>query len=41
MNYSTFIHKLKQNEIEIDRKILAQLAQEYPSTFKAIAEKVK
>lgn len=41
MNYSTFIHKLKQNNIEIDRKILAQLAKEEPATFKAIAEKVK
>ena len=41
MNYSTFIYKLKQNNIEIDRKILAQLAQEQPTTFKAIVEKVK
>ena len=41
MNYNTFIYKLKQNNIEIDRKILAQLAQEQPTTFKAIVEKVK
>ncbi|MYE38583.1 MAG: 50S ribosomal protein L20 [Candidatus Spechtbacteria bacterium SB0662_bin_43] len=41
MNYSTFIYKLKQNNIEIDRKILAQIAKEQPQTFKEIVEKVK
>ena len=41
MNYSTFVYKLKQNNIEIDRKILAQLAKEHPATFKAVVEKVK
>lgn len=41
MNYSSFIHGLKQNNIELNRKVLADLAMNEPSTFKAIVEKVK
>ncbi len=33
MNYSTFINQLKQNNIELDRKVLAELAREHPETF--------
>ncbi|OGF69927.1 50S ribosomal protein L20 [Candidatus Giovannonibacteria bacterium RIFCSPLOWO2_02_FULL_45_14] len=41
MSYSVFIDKLKKANIELDRKVLAQLAQEYPKAFSALIEKVK
>ncbi len=37
--YSTFINQLKKKHIELDRKILAQMAVEYPNTFKNVVEK--
>lgn len=41
LTYSKFINLLKKKKIEIDRKILAELAQNHPQTFKEIVEKVK
>jgi len=41
ISYSKFINALKKNKIELDRKILAQLAKDYPEIFKKIVEKVK
>ena len=41
LSYSKFIHSLKENKIELDRKILADLAQYHPEIFKRIVEKVK
>jgi len=41
LSYSKFIHGLKQKKIELDRKILAQLAQNQPEIFKKILEKIK
>ena|SRR3989344_948745 len=41
ITYSRFIDRLKKNNIALDRKILASLAQEHPETFKRIIEKVK
>ncbi len=41
LSYSKFIGLLKKNNIALDRKILASLAQENPETFKAIVAKVK
>ena len=41
LSYSKFIHGLKQKRIELDRKILAQLAQNQPEIFKKILEKIK
>jgi large subunit ribosomal protein L20 len=41
LSYSKFIGMLKAKNIEIDRKILAELAAERPETFEAIVEKVK
>jgi large subunit ribosomal protein L20 len=41
MNYSTFIHKLAENNIDLNRKQLADLAMHSPEAFKAIVEKVK
>jgi len=41
LTYSQFINKLKKANIEIDRKILAQLAEKQPEVFGKIVEKVK
>ena len=40
-NYSKFTHGLKINKIELDRKILSELANNYPKIFEKIVEKVK
>lgn len=39
--YSRLIYSLKQNKIELDRKVLSQIAQEDPKTFERIIEKIK
>jgi large subunit ribosomal protein L20 len=41
MSYSAFMGKLKANNIELSRKVLADLAMNHPDAFKAIVEKVK
>jgi len=41
ISYSKFIAGLKKNKIELDRKILSQLAQNHPQIFEKIVEKVK
>lgn len=41
MSYSVFIHKLTENNIDLNRKQLADLAMNNPEAFKAIVEKVK
>ncbi|MBU0649038.1 50S ribosomal protein L20 [Patescibacteria group bacterium] len=41
LTYSKFMGALKKKNIEIDRKILAQLAENEPKVFKALIEKVK
>ena len=41
LTYSQLINKLKSNSIEINRKVLADLAVNNPEGFKAIVEKVK
>lgn len=41
MSYSEFINKLHSNNIQINRKVLADLAMNNPEAFKAIVEKVK
>ena len=41
LTYSKFINKLKKAKIEIDRKILAHLAEKQPEVFEKIVEKVK
>ncbi|HPR30508.1 MAG TPA: 50S ribosomal protein L20 [Prolixibacteraceae bacterium] len=40
LNYSTFINLLKQKNVEINRKVLADLAMNHPKTFQAIVKKV-
>jgi len=41
MSYSQFMGKVKANGIELNRKVLADLAMNHPEAFKAIIEKVK
>jgi len=41
LKYSRFINLLKQEKIEIDRKILADMALTDPETFEKIVKKVK
>ena len=38
--YSRLINNLKQNNIELNRKVLADLAMNHPEAFKAVVEKV-
>ena len=40
MSYSRLMHALKQNDIELNRKVLADLAMNHPEAFKSIVEKV-
>ncbi|MEL7269219.1 MAG: 50S ribosomal protein L20 [Bacteroidota bacterium] len=41
MSYSQFMGKVKANGIELNRKVLADLAMNHPDAFKSIVEKVK
>jgi len=41
LSYSQFMGKVKANNIELNRKVLADLAMNHPAAFKAIVEKVK
>ena len=41
MSYSQFMGKVKANNIELNRKVLADLAMNHPDAFKAIVDKVK
>lgn len=41
LSYSRFMHGLKQAEIEVDRKILADLAVHDPTAFSALVERAK
>ena len=41
MSYSQFMGKIKANNIDLNRKVLADLAMNHPDAFKAIVEKIK
>ena len=41
MSYSQFMGKIHANKIELNRKVLADLAMNNPQAFKAIVDKVK
>ena len=41
MSYSQFMGKIKANNIDLNRKVLADLAMNHPDAFKAIVDKVK
>ena len=40
LKYSTFIKKLKDAEVELDRKILAEIAVKDPETFEKIVKEL-
>ena len=39
-NYSRFINALKTNNVELDRKVLADLAENEPTVFEAVVKEV-
>ena len=41
LTYSKFIHSLKLNKIELDRKILSELAMNHPDKFKKLVSSIK
>ena len=41
MSYSQFMGALKKNNIELNRKVLADLAMNHPEVFKAVVDQVK
>ena len=41
MSYSKFMGKIQKNGIELNRKVLADLAMNHPKAFKAIIDKIK
>ncbi len=41
MSYSEFMGKVKANDIDLNRKVLADLAMNHPEAFKAVVDKVK
>ena len=41
LTYSTFIHGLSKSGIEVDRKVLAELAVNEPKVFKSIVDKAR
>jgi large subunit ribosomal protein L20 len=41
LSYSKFIHLLKENKIELDRKVLADLAENNPQVFENIIKTLK
>jgi large subunit ribosomal protein L20 len=40
LSYSQFMHKLKENNVDLNRKVLADLAMNNPEAFEAIIKKV-
>ena len=41
LSYSEFMGKLKKADVELNRKVLADLAMNHPSAFEAIVNKIK
>ncbi len=41
LSYSEFMGKIHKNGVELNRKVLADLAMNHPDAFKAVVEKVK
>ena len=41
MTYNQFMHELKENNIDLNRKVLADLAMHHPDAFKSIVDQVK
>lgn len=41
LTYSKFMHLLSENNVDLNRKVLADMAMNHPDTFKAIVDSVK
>ena len=41
MSYSQFMGKVKANDIQLNRKVLPDLAMNHPKAFKAVVDKIK
>lgn len=41
MSYSQFMGRIKANNIDLNRKVLADLAMNHPEAFKAVVNKIK
>lgn len=41
LSYSQFMHLLKEKNVELNRKVLADLAMNNPTAFKAVVDSVK
>ena len=41
LSYSEFIGKLKKSGIDLNRKVLADLAMNHPAAFEAVVKKIK
>jgi len=41
LSYSKFIHLLKENKVELNRKVLSEIAHEQPAIFSQVVAKVK
>ncbi len=41
LSYSDLIHRLKERNIGLDRKVLSELAEHYPEAFKGVATMAK
>ncbi|GAA0561320.1 50S ribosomal protein L20 [Chitinophaga japonensis] len=41
LTYSEFIHKLSEKKVDLNRKVLADLAMNEPATFKSLVASVK
>lgn len=41
ISYSKLIHALSENQVQLNRKVLADLAMNHPESFKAIVQQVK
>ncbi len=39
--YSTFINKMKKKDVELDRKVLSELAMENPKMFELLVKEIK
>ena len=39
--YSTFMHGLKEENIQVNRKVLSELAMQEPYSFKSLVDQVK
>ncbi len=40
LQYSTFMHQLEQSDFDINRKVLAEMAEHNPDAFKSIVDQV-